>query len=457
MRLMIDLVKADGIIDYREIKALTDITERYGIRLQDESSADSYTLAQAIDTLNDPESVPDSLRYDLLGDFTKLALCDGFCSREEALLILALQYTLSPHDDYKGRVISVDSLEPYRTDAQILYVESEVDRHVNDHIKTYYREICQEAALAGYDFVYLPKLVSKCSQLSTDDFVMMASLLYPSEGTERCQQMARWVSEMTTATFSKELLLSRFHQSELFDVDPSLLVKIGYSYVQGSYYTNYLLVNASEGVLETVRTFFDTLGTYHQNMLCRYQRDANDMLAFSGFYKQLFDFYMLRKGIVSPVVIDVLHNDIRLPDAGISLKLGPREKALYTLFLLESPSGGINFNMGSGPAARNRYERLAEKLRYKYSVIYKEFTGKDRNIPDILVPENRRPMISKINACFSAIGNVLNQVDNYRIVKNDFGCYAVSLPSTLCCCCGSDAHDVRPISEDPRWLRLMAL
>lgn len=88
MRIVSDLIEADGIIDAREIIFLDSLREKYGIKKEDEVAAASYTFAAA---LNELLLADDSLKHDLIGDFNQTAMSDNYCAREEALLILALR------------------------------------------------------------------------------------------------------------------------------------------------------------------------------------------------------------------------------------------------------------------------------------------------------------------------------------------------------------------------------
>lgn len=92
---------------------------------------------------------------------------------------------------------------------------------------------------------------------------------------------------------------------------------------------------------------------------------------------------MLRKGIKSPVVIDVYRESIRFSDADIKIeKLHRREKALYALFMLESASGGINFSKPTTPNGLARYSKRMAAIQEKYKLIYKnlEVSHKKRQI-----------------------------------------------------------------------------
>ena len=91
MRIVSDLIEADGIIDAREIIFLDSLREKYGIKKEDEVAAASYTFAAA---LNELLLADDSLKHDLIGDFNQTAMSDNYCAREEALLISIFGFCL---------------------------------------------------------------------------------------------------------------------------------------------------------------------------------------------------------------------------------------------------------------------------------------------------------------------------------------------------------------------------
>lgn len=114
MRLMSDMIKADGIIDSREMDSLSSMMAKYNVKPDDKIVSESITLSDAVRTLKSKSS---SLCHDILGDVTSLAMSDKFCAREEALL-LALTYAFS--DDAQADIISINSPEVFLPNGQIL-------------------------------------------------------------------------------------------------------------------------------------------------------------------------------------------------------------------------------------------------------------------------------------------------------------------------------------------------
>lgn len=92
MRIVSDIVKADSIIDLREIDYLNEIKDKYRITKDDEVMGDSMTLSDAICLLR---NLSPNLIHDIVGDFYNLALSDNVFNREEGLIILAITACLS--------------------------------------------------------------------------------------------------------------------------------------------------------------------------------------------------------------------------------------------------------------------------------------------------------------------------------------------------------------------------
>ena len=83
MRIVSDIVKADSIIDLREIDYLNEIKDKYRITKDDEVMGDSMTLSDAICLLR---NLSPNLIHDIVGDFYNLALSDNVFNLNSATL-----------------------------------------------------------------------------------------------------------------------------------------------------------------------------------------------------------------------------------------------------------------------------------------------------------------------------------------------------------------------------------
>ena len=125
MRVVADLIRADGIIDCKEISYLEKMRARYHIAPDDECMAEKLTFADALHILLQSDA---TLRQQLITDFTEVAMSDNYCARAEALLILALRYCLENENNESVSMLSVNNDYMQFDDTQILYVECQIGR-----------------------------------------------------------------------------------------------------------------------------------------------------------------------------------------------------------------------------------------------------------------------------------------------------------------------------------------
>lgn len=455
MRIVSDLIKADGIIDTREIVFLEVLRAKYSIKKEDEILSASYTLGSAINTLKE---CSESMRHDLMGDFTQIAMSDEFCAKEEALLLLALRTCLAINMSNNVTVVSVKNDNLLFGQAQILYVESEYDKKINQLICQNYREISAEVRLAGFDFVYLPKVSEDYQSIAVTDILQIAMFLYPTVSLERMSLIVEQLLHLSTAEFCKYQMAAKFDVKELESIYPSLLIKIGNSDVDNVNYSNFLLLEIGDNPLDKVRNLTDLFSELYHNVKLNYVKEEKGRFVFTGFYKQIFDAYVLRKGVKSTVVADSFREEIRFPDVDVVLGgIHRREKALYTLFLMESASGGVNFNKPESARQLERYKKRMVALQTKYKLIYKRFGGEEDKAPDITNPRTRLPMIALLKKQIMQLGDLLFHVEDYTIRRNIFGNYSVGIANDLCRCCEECAMEMLPFAESEGWRRIAAL
>ena len=151
-RVLIDLIKADKVIDSREMDLYRELKSQFSITRKDEIEAYSMTLGKAVNIIKEMER---GIVSDLLGTFEDMTVSDGFCAREEALLMLTLHYCLNSID-LECDVISTVIEESWFDERQVLYVESHHAKDINFGISSNHRAISRELKLCGLDFVYLP-------------------------------------------------------------------------------------------------------------------------------------------------------------------------------------------------------------------------------------------------------------------------------------------------------------
>lgn len=454
-RIVADLIKADAIIDTREIDLFMSIRNKYAIKSEDEIKAESLTLADAVKILS---ASSESLKNDLMGDFLRISMSDDFCAREEALIILALQACLTEQFNSESFMVSVEASNLSVESSQMIYIESEYCDKMNSQISKFYREISSEARLAGFDFVYLPKLSEHYLSISENSLLQITQFLYPKASEDLCKTVIHKLRNLSTSEFCKDQLSAKLGIKELSDTPPAFLFLIGNSTLHNKIFFNFLLIELEDDVLGSIRNIFDYFSKYYHTHRLNYLKEEKGRFVYAGFRKQVFDLYMLRKGVKSSVVIDIYRNRIVFPEADVILEnLHRREKALYALFLLESSSGGINFNKPDSPKALEKYNKRMLAVQNKYNKIYRMFGGDLDKAPTLHVSEIRLPMISLIKKQISKLNNILFHSEDYVIQRNIYGNYCVNISPDLCCQCGENRNDVTPMHESEVWRKISAL
>lgn len=456
MRILTDLIEADGIIDTREMDFLNVMREKYGVKKEDETLAVSFTLAHAFDVLAESSS---ELRHGLIRDFFGITMSDNFCAKEEALLILALRMCLIGSLGYEAKVISVKTADFVFDSEQILYVESEYDDAINKEITLSHRDISNEARLAGFDFVYIPTIAEHYRSISECDIMQITEFLYPKVNMERLNIICNQLQNLSTAEFCKYQLSTKLNIRELDNIAPSIMVRIGTSFVDDKMLSNFLVVEIGHSVLKTVRDVMELYGENYHNMRLNYLQEKKGRFIYTGFYKQIFDILMLRKGERSRVVIDSVRERIFFPEADRKIDgIHRREKALYALLLLESASGGINFSKPESAKQIERYNKRIAALQKKYEIIYHKFGGDGQKAPNILIPEIRNPMMALLRKQLSKLEEVLLHIEDYSVRRNIYGNYSVNVPVDLCCCyADGETKTIIPLSESEEWKQIAAL
>ena len=456
MRIVSDMVKADAIIDMQEIEFLNGIRQKYSIKSEDEIMADSLTLADAFQTLKD---ISESLKQDLWGDFRGMALSDNACSREEAMYLFSILACLSDNLTEYATVYSIELPENIKLDnSQVLYIEGEYYKETNREINAHYREIINELRLIGFNFVYIPKVGEHYRSLSRTELHTLISFLYPSVTDIQMEHVAKQLTTLSTSDFCKNEIVGKMKIEELAHSLPSIMFRIGSSSIGGKNYDNFLVLTIDEDALIVIRRIVDTFVSMFKPRILNPTYEEKHRFVYHGFYKQIFDSFIYKKGIRSSVVVDLVHGEILLPEADNKISgLHRREKALYALFLLESSSGGINFNKPNGIRSLDKYNHRMAAIQRKYEILYENFGGERSKAPQIELPENRLPMISLIKRQFRLLGDLLNQPDDYLVQRNMFGNYCVTIPPELCLCFDTATARICPFEESDFWRGLLAM
>lgn len=429
-RIFADLIKADRIVDTGEMECWRKFCDKYAIDRNVRIMARDVSFADAMNQI--ASTTPSGIGLDLLGDCMAMTVSDGFCAHSEALLMVALNIILDPASPFEGEVISIPRTNFNIDIATALYIENSYDERTNQAILRDYRIIFKELQLAGFHFVYVPKVIDHYRSTNELLFKDILSFLGPGMSDSSLDAAYNSLMNMTTGVFCKDLLCNKCGITELRTTAPSLLIKIGNSFVGEEPYANYLRIDVDQDITATVQTFVDRFTSMLNTdvFVVNTSEERDNQFHLHGFYKQLLDIFLVRRNIRSSVLIDPRREEILFPEIDSEARgLHRREKALYALLLCMGHDG-LNFNVPKSVSGLEKYKRRMALIQQRYNIIYSMFGGERNGAPDLSVPEIRRPILSCLKRSLKGVEALYNPQD-YTVIKNPDGVFSVHVEPEL--------------------------
>lgn len=451
-RIFADLIKADRIVDTGEMECWRRICDKYSIDRDSRIEARDVSFADALDVICN--SGVQGLKEDLLGDCRSMTVSDGFCAHSEALLMIALTAVLESGHAFRGDVISIPKANFNVDIATALYIENEYDPETNESIRTNYRSIFKELQLAGFHFIYIPKIIEHYRNTDKILFKDILSFLAPTMSEQGIESTYASLMKMTTGVFCKDLLCNKCGITELRNTMPSLLIKLGNSFVGEAQYANYLRIDVDEDIISTVQAFVDCFSEMINSdvFVVNTSEERDNQFHFHGFYKQLLDIFLVRRNIRSAIHLNPYKEEILFPDIDTkAMGLHRRERALYALLLCQG-STGISFSLPKTADGLERYNRRMRRVQQRYSAIYEMFGGERESAPDLSVPEIRRPIFSCLKRSLKGLEALYNPGD-YNITKNADGSFSVNIEPELVFVSQHDSEEPVPLHESEMYRR----
>lgn len=431
VRIISDLIKADTVIDVDKMKLYEQFRNKYRITEDVERAASEMSLSTALRSLVQSEQ---KVRNVFIDDCIEMMESDGFCSPQEALLIIAIKRCLGDEISSADEIFSVHYPEVDIDEGQVLYVECAYNTEKNEEIKLHYRQIYNELSLAGFHFVHVPQVAAHYRQYKENTFRKVARFLAPQLMDSEVKTLIECLTSITTAEFCIDQLCNRLGMQSLRDSGPALLIKISNNYVAGQLFANFLKIELTDSVLSTVQILVNNyIDLISSNALTiSTVKESAGYFLYHGFYKQLFDMYTMRQGVTSTLVIDPYQEKILLPEIGCEVQgLRRKEKAFYAFLVSLTKEGGVNFNAPANMKEKPAYDRRIQHLKQIYCQWYGLFGGDRNRVPNIENPEIRNPMVSVIRKSISQLKTRLCNVEDYSIRKDEFGNYTIPLDSSL--------------------------
>ena len=432
-RVLIDLIKADKVIDSREMQLYNRLKEQYSITREDQIKAYDMTLGQSVELLR---YLPADELASMMRIFADMTMSDGFCAREEALLMTMLKMCLES-DTPPCDVLSYEIEESWFDERQVLYIESHHDKAANYYISHNFRTISRELKLCGLEFVYLPHILHH--YVSTPKAMLrdVVAMLSPTLKEDDVNGLLNKIRLFKTDTFCIEQLHHKLHFDHLADTPPALMLRVSQSRVRNKVFTNFLRISIEspedeQQILQAVLTFVDTFLSYNgsDRIVISHKRDEAGSFLYSGFYRQLFEVLLLQKAEECHMLIDTVSGEFSFKEIDLRLTgINRKEKAFYVLFIYEAwrnarrvegvvkQNGGIRFAPPVIESQMEKYQKRMDLLQRRYARIYAEFGGEPADAPDIRRADLRNPMLSVIKRVINKIADRIYEPERFIISR----------------------------------------
>ena len=433
-RLFSDLIRADEIVAEEEINFLNQVCNTYGITSVDRENSLNVPLGDAISVLSKQRN---TIRCKIVEDMKRMSLSDGFCCREEALILMAATSCLEKDDKSWYEVVSSPCFNIDFDDSQVIYLESRKVKSYNNYIVENHRQISSLLKLAGFDFVYIPAFANHYDRYTNQSLLRdIVALLAPTLSTEETANVMECITHMSTKFFYEEIVCRKLN-IKVDVTTPILLIKIGNSIVNGINTANFLSVKLDREILPQIEALTDKFLLLQRCPIIeiRNNMDSKGDFIYTGFYKTLFDMLTARKGSRCSLVINVPSHggksqkgdtakclSVNSSKANNSLKLDGKDAVFYIFILLESIVNE-GFLLARMPKERDAQITRFEKLYFLFS---KNAT----DAPDISNQKITSPILSHIKSAIANNEHLLEKT-MYSINKTANGLLSIGLEPHL--------------------------
>lgn len=394
-RIVYDMVKADYLITQDEIDYMENMCSEYGITAEIREAALMMSLSEAV---NEVKTMTPRQSKHLMDELMVLVQTDGTCYREEALLLMTLRLCMD--EGARTEIYSVDPRKIMLDRNQVLYVENGYDEDANCHVAEHYNHIVNAMRIGGFEFVYLPKMVEQLAEAGPKLMHSVVTHLTSPRSKEETDAIVASMMSLTTERMYREMLLGKL-ELDLEIAEPSLMMRVGFSEVNGSLMANFIVIHLDEDITDQVDSLTEDFLALQKSptLTIRNTSISPNAFVYTGFYKTLFDLITHRKGVRCDLnVYPYNHKNVlsitRRSTEGETedpLAIGPKESAFYVFLIQETIEYG-GFNVACNSALDIKYMDAAQK---RFEKVYFELCNRD-TAPDITIPEIRRPMLSKI-------------------------------------------------------------
>lgn len=420
-RILSDLVKSDNVITVDELNALQEACEKRSISQPDKEEGFRMTLGKALAVISTQSQ---RTRGALLKSMESIALKDGECCRQEALLIVAAEYVCrcAGTESTGARVVSMEFRNRPLLTTQLLYVESRETISSRATLDTAFDEVSQIVKMGGMDLIYIPRIAQRFREYETkkengiisdtqrhEDLKNMLRLVSPTSNDADLENTITAIQGMNSRYFYNIVLNGKLEMG--LDIEkPCWILRLPDSVVEGRGYANFFLMDVEKDIRTQLYRFVDRINR-NQNAYAITVNDGRGKegsFSYNGFYKALLDVMSVRK-------VDKWDLHVRLYGEGVPafeyedsatgkrkkcaatikrgfdeypLPMTGRDLAFYLLLLCASASadGGVDFG---------KKEKMW-RIEGQYAAIYARVSRREKDRPTVFESKYRIPMRSRV-------------------------------------------------------------
>ena len=166
----------------------------------------------------------------ILSILQKAAYSDNSCVDREALLLQTLSLMLNDKTN-KYHLLSSIIKGWQNSEKYVVYIESDYMPAINEEISQQYEMIANLLHLWKFEFIYIPKLTQSLREMERGYLCDIIRYMNPRLSTEMLNNLYDRLTNFSTETFTREYLANFSHHNHFYDIEPSLLINVGISYV----------------------------------------------------------------------------------------------------------------------------------------------------------------------------------------------------------------------------------
>lgn len=397
-RIVYDIIKADDIIDLNEMNTFAKLKDQYNISYEHILEAQKSDFFQAVEVL---KCLDDTTLCKVLADLKSLTMADGDCAPEEAMLVIALEYALAPDAPLCGELLATDVTNLNIEKGNVIYVETTANKETNNLINNYLRLVSSDFAVAGLNFVFIPKIADDFCRMDDHFLHQTISFLAPSLRQNRHDEIFEKLRSISTVEFTNDFLKNRMELDGLHDCESSLFMQVGQSNGKMVYMVIPIGCDG-KSILHSFELFLDRYKELTHFRAPIFHRKDTSRFIYHGFHKSLFDLLAFPgKKVESRVCFNLSKGKVSFLDLGVDLRTNKKALAIYMLIVHQS----FLSNRGELRKATAAND-MKEKNNAVFRKIYSIFSG--TNEVDYTVAFT--PNLSRLRAAIES----LDLLDNMR-------------------------------------------